>query len=545
MRSTNGHGLKRAVLYARVSTEEQARSGYSLAQQMEALREYATREGCEILEEVTDRGQSGASLERPGMDRVRDLVAAGGVSIVLAQDRDRFIREPAYHYLLRREFEEYGCSLQALNDRGDDSPEGQLTDGIMDQLAKFERAKFTERSRRGKIRKIREGKIMIARYPRYGFKFNAGRNGYEVDEPKMQVVRRIFDMVAEGHTFKAIKRTLEAEGVPTASGGVTWDRSFIRRCIFEDAYRPHSCEEVAAVVSPDVAARLDPEKRYGLWWFNRRGIRVRQVSEASEEGRRYKKKYTQLTKPKEEWVAVPVPDAGVPRAIVERAREAGRQNKAPSRAASEFWELSGGLIRCGHRGKRMTPVPKTKTYKDKRYVYRYYRCSRNRSLGSEACPNKKRFNAKKVEQRVRAFVDDVLLHPARLKAGLERYIRDEREAVLLGDTEREAKGWAERIAAADRQRARYQQMAAEELITFSELKERLEELRDAKIAAQGELDVLTSHKEQMAELERSVDELLSEYASITPKILTATHARSATSSIACSGRRYRCGPTRG
>jgi predicted site-specific integrase-resolvase len=90
MPSTNAH--RRAVLYARVSTDEQARSGYSLAQQLEAFREYAAREGYEVLEEVSDPGQSGASLERPGMDRVQDIVAAGGVSVVLAQDRDRIGR---------------------------------------------------------------------------------------------------------------------------------------------------------------------------------------------------------------------------------------------------------------------------------------------------------------------------------------------------------------------------------------------------------------------------------------------------------------------
>jgi site-specific DNA recombinase len=95
MPSTNGHGPKRVVLYARVSTDEQARSGYSLAQQIEALRDYAARDGYEVLEEIEDAGQSGSSLERPGMDRVRDLVAAGGVSVVLAQHRDRFTREPA------------------------------------------------------------------------------------------------------------------------------------------------------------------------------------------------------------------------------------------------------------------------------------------------------------------------------------------------------------------------------------------------------------------------------------------------------------------
>ncbi len=172
MPSTNGHGPKRAILYARVSTDEQARSGYSLAQQLEALREYAAREGYEVLEQVSDPGQSGASLERPGMDRVRDLVAAGGVSVVLAQDRDRFAREPAYHYLLRREFEEHGCILKALNDRGDDSPEGQLTDGILDQLAKFERAKTAERTRRGELSKVSEGRVVIGKRPPFGFTYD-------------------------------------------------------------------------------------------------------------------------------------------------------------------------------------------------------------------------------------------------------------------------------------------------------------------------------------------------------------------------------------
>src|SRR5215204_6751029 len=100
MPSTNGSGPKRAILYARVSTDEQARSGYSLAQQLEALRDYAAREGYEVLEEVIDPAQSGASLERPGMDRVRDLVSASGVSVVLAQDADRITRDPIHRAFL-------------------------------------------------------------------------------------------------------------------------------------------------------------------------------------------------------------------------------------------------------------------------------------------------------------------------------------------------------------------------------------------------------------------------------------------------------------
>ncbi len=114
----NTYSPKRAILYARVSTDEQARSGFSLAQRLDALREYASREGYEVLEEVCDPGQSDASLERPGMDRVRDLVAAAGVSVVLAQNRGRFGRKPAYHYLLRREFEQHDTKMPALNNRG-------------------------------------------------------------------------------------------------------------------------------------------------------------------------------------------------------------------------------------------------------------------------------------------------------------------------------------------------------------------------------------------------------------------------------------------
>jgi site-specific DNA recombinase len=65
MPSTNGHGPKRAILYARVSIDEQARSGYSLGQRIEALRDYAAREGYGVLEEIEDAGQSGASLRGP------------------------------------------------------------------------------------------------------------------------------------------------------------------------------------------------------------------------------------------------------------------------------------------------------------------------------------------------------------------------------------------------------------------------------------------------------------------------------------------------
>ena len=92
MPSANGHGPQRAVLYARVSGDEQAKKGYSLPDQADALRKWAEREGYEVLEEVADEGWSGAYLERPGLDRVRDLVQEGDVSVVAVLFRDRLAR---------------------------------------------------------------------------------------------------------------------------------------------------------------------------------------------------------------------------------------------------------------------------------------------------------------------------------------------------------------------------------------------------------------------------------------------------------------------
>ena len=337
MPSTNGHEPRRAVLYARVSTDEQARSGYSLAQQIEALRNYAAREGYEVLEEVSDPGQSGASLERPGMDRVRDLVAANSVSVVLAQDRDRIAREPAYHYLLCREFEEHGTKIRALSDRGDDSPEGELTDGILDQLSKYERAKIAERSRRGKLRKAREGKVVAVHRVKYGFKLNATRDGLLVDEEKMRNVRRIFHMVgAEGYSMNAVGKTFEREGIPTPDGGKRWDRAFFRVAILDDVYRPNTYEEVAELVSPEVAARLDREQLYGIWWYNRLRVRTRQVSEPSENGRRYRTEARFTEKPKDEWIGVPVPYSDIPREVADAAREAIKDNRRPSSVGRRF-----------------------------------------------------------------------------------------------------------------------------------------------------------------------------------------------------------------
>jgi site-specific DNA recombinase len=394
MPSENGHGPETAILYARVSTDEQVRRGFSLAQQLEALRAFAAQEGYEVLEEVKDPAQSGATLERPGMDRVRDLVegTAGGVAAVLAQDRDRFAREPALLYLLKRELAEHGCKLRAMNDRGDDSPEGELTDGILDQLAKFERAKTAERSRRGKVRKAREGKIIATTHANYGFAYNERRDGYVVREEHMATVRRVFRMVGvEGETFYRVKKTLEREGVSPPKGGRYWLVTTLRQMIRDDVYKSLGPEEIGILVreglmSPEVASGLDPERRYGIWWYNRRRhVRTR----ATRPDGSYHWKQSIQERPRTEWVAVPVPDSGVPREEVEAAREAIKDNAPAPEAGYRYWELAG-VMACGVCGRRMS---KTRRAKGRGYegFYHYYYCGTRVEQGREACSQLKGF----------------------------------------------------------------------------------------------------------------------------------------------------------
>ena len=525
MPSTNGHSPKQAILYARVSTEEQARSGYSLAQQMEALREYAAREGYEVLEEVTDPGQSGASLERPGMDHVRSLVITGRVKAVLAQDRDRFAREPAYHYLLHKEFEEHGCMIKALNDRGDDSPEGELTDGIIDQIAKFERDKTTERTRRGKLRKAREGKIVANNSVDFGFEYNATRDGYEIDEQTMPVVRRIFEMVASGSSLNSIAERLSREGVRvpySRSRSVKWwNVTFLRNCIVkDDVYRPHTYEEIAALVTPEVAAKLDPRERYGVWWFNRRKSKTTQVSVPDGNGRRYKRRTKYVSRPPEEWIAVPVPDSGVPREVVDAARAVIKNNHAPSNAGRRFWELSGGLVRCGLCGYYLKAHTVAKAG---RPAYFYYTCRTKHRKGAEACSNSKSQAADGVEALVWNAISELLKDPEQLRADLDTMIELERNS-KGGDPDKETKLWADKVDEVDRKRARYQEMAADDLLTLDELRARLSDLDSTRAIAEKELEALRNREEHVAELEKNRDDLLASLISIAPETLDALTA---------------------
>jgi site-specific DNA recombinase len=438
---------------------------------------------------------------------------------VLAQDRDRFAREPAYHYLLRQEFEERGTKIRALNDRGDETPEGELTDSILDQLAKYERAKITERTRRGKLRRAREGKVVPTHTADYGFEFNSSRDNYVVNEEQMAVVRRIFRMMgAEGMTMHAVKKTFEREGIPAPGGGKRWDRTFFRACVLDDVYRPHTYEEAKTLVLPDVALRLDPDKRYGIWWFNRRCRKRTRVSDNGPNGKSYRWQSATTIRPREEWIAVPVPDSGIPREWVDVARDAIKDNPRPSSTGRRFWELSGGVAFCEACGRRLATTAVRGNGGRSEKLHFYYRCHTRTGEGRDACPLGKSFRADVLERQVWEEVCGVLTDPEHLRADLEAMMDQERKG-LRGDPEREMEVWLDKLSEVDSKRSRFQDMAAEGLITFEELGAKLNELEETRTTARRELESLGRRQQHLAELERDKDTVLEYYERVAPDAL--------------------------
>ena len=418
-----------------LSTDEQARTGYSIPEQLRELRSYAAREGYRIVEEVVDDGHSGADPHRPGLRRVMKLAEGGAMKAVLAKKRNRLFRSRLYRLLLDQDPGELGVSLIALDDTGN-----RFGDAMQDEFAEWEREEIAERTRDGLLEKCRSGLVIKRKRAAYGYRASEDGNALEVSEAEMEVVRRIFRSVAEGASVRSVCISLEREGVIAPSGIVRWNHTTIRNILKSDLYAPHTAAEVAEVVEPAVAARLEEGRLYGLWaWNTRKSTRRKEWDESAGE---FKIRYTKTARPREEWLFVPVPAAGIPAEVVARARQGLENNAlAPSKAAKRFWELSGGVLRCGECGHTLRPhtaSPRVGT------LFHYYSCRSRYNTGpSRGCTNTKQLRAEGIERQVWDFVRGLLKDPERVRAGLDRLIEEERASVGR-DPGRDAEFWSKK-----------------------------------------------------------------------------------------------------
>jgi len=334
----------------------------------------------------------------------------------------------------------------------------------------------------------------------------------------MHIVERIFRMIGEGcMTLRSVALTLERDGV-ASNGGRWWNTQTIRDIILDDCYKPRTFEEIEQLVNLEVAARLDTDKSYGVAWYNRRRVTKRQVPEDGTEGRRYRKVQKISEKPRSEWIAVPVPDSGVPRSLVDLARDMIKDNISPKKVASKFWELSGGIIYCGRCDRQLDNQRTRKGVGDG--YHHYYRCRTRHRYGPESCSLRGMRRADEIEAQVWEAVSALLRDPEQLRSDLQKVIDHERRNIR-GEPQREAKVWLGELAEIDRRRSGFQDMAVEGLISLDELRIKLGSLEETCKTAQRKLDTLANRQERFEALERDKEAFLESYARMAPGALDA------------------------
>jgi site-specific DNA recombinase len=374
----------KVALYARVSTKSQEKLG-TIASQIEALRSHAHQQAYAIVPEYAccDDGYSGATLARPGLDRLRDGARSGAFDAILVLCPDRLSRKYAYLILILEEFERFGVEVLFVEHGVTDDPQGALLLQIQGAVAEYERAKHAERYRRGKLHRARQGEVFWTSIP-YGYRRIPRRDSVpahlEINEAEANLVRRIFAWHAdENLSVRQIAKRLTREGYVPPKGGKRWGETTVHRILRREAYLGtlyYNRSQDATVPEPD-----------------RIGLRTRRVA-----------------RPKSEWIGVSIP-AIIDTETFERSesRHFPNQQFSPRNLREERWLLRR-LLRCGRCGYKCACVA------DKRRPHmppsHYYRCDKqDRMLGGERChPN--HFRSQPLDDLVWAEMRRVLLDPA-------------------------------------------------------------------------------------------------------------------------------------
>ncbi len=302
----------------------------------DSLRQAAIERGYEVVEEFVDEGYSGAHLERPALDRLRDLAAEGAIEVLLVYAPDRLARHYAYQVVVLDELRLAGCEVIFLNHPFGASPEEQMFLQIHGVFAEYERALIKERLRRGRLYAAREGRVNWGGNPPYGYRYlprtETTPGQLVVEATEAEIVRQMFGwLVEETLTTYAITERLNTRSVPTRGGQGAWRQSTVSDILRKEVYCGQTFynRTMAVDAKRGHMARGFKDQRPG----NLRG---------------------RANRPAEEWIPVQVPAIIDPetwelaRVQLELNRQrAGRNN-------TQHFYLLRGLVVCGRCGRRMT-----------------------------------------------------------------------------------------------------------------------------------------------------------------------------------------------
>ena len=480
--------MKMAAIYARVSSEQQ-REEHTIASQTAALIEFARNQDLEVPKEwvFEDEGYSGATLERPGLERVRDLAAEGQIQFVLVYSPDRLSRKYAYQILLTEELARNGVETRFVKAPQTATAEDQLVVQFQGMIAEYERAQILERSRRGKRHRARAGEVSVMSGAPYGYRYirksEDAPAAYVKIEAEARVVQRIYEMyTVEGLSIGAIARRLSAEGVPTRKQSPRWERSVVWAVLRNSAYRG-----IAHFGKTRAATRTRITRVLRL----RGGISKRD-SAGHERAR-------------EEWIEIPVP-ALVTEERFAQAQELLQENKIRARRRTITPSIVQGLVSCQKCGYAFS---RTSTATSARKLH-YYKCIGSegwRKLSNPVCTNARCVRQDLLDRIVWDEVVRLLEDPTLIQQELDRRLVAARASdpakQRLHALERESTRVSKNI---ERLVTAYQ----EELVSLEQLRERMPMLRQRERALRAELQAIADQAQDRDMLHRVGPPIVSE-----------------------------------
>ncbi len=215
-------------IYVRVSTEEQAKEGFSIRAQEQKLKDYARIKEWAIHKIYIDEGISGKNItDRPQINQLIKDIKKGLVKNVLIFKIDRLTRNTSDLIYLINLFNEYNCAFNSLCESIDtQTPSGRMFIKIIGIFAEFERENIVERTKLGFERKVKEGYSLCTRTASYGYTRNIGDKIQKINEKEAVIVREVFDMfVHHGKSFLDIAKNLNERNIPTKENSVWIARS--------------------------------------------------------------------------------------------------------------------------------------------------------------------------------------------------------------------------------------------------------------------------------------------------------------------------------
>ncbi|WP_422930081.1 recombinase family protein [Singulisphaera sp. PoT] len=233
-------GMPRAIGYIRVSTEEQARGGFSLLDQESKLRKYADLHELNLIDVIADEGASAKTLKRPGIAKALEVLRNRQAEGLLIAKLDRLTRRLKDWSTLIDDYfsDKGGCKLHSVNDHVDTSnATGRMMLNIIVTIAQWERETISERTADG-LRKKRELNERCGNV-RYGFDLDLTgpvnkRGGVArlVENPEEQAAIAMMKALREdGESLRAIAEVLEKNGIKTKEGLTKWSAEAIRRIL--------------------------------------------------------------------------------------------------------------------------------------------------------------------------------------------------------------------------------------------------------------------------------------------------------------------------